>query len=80
MSSFPIGKANVSEPDSKRPKLMGGVMVGGAPPPGMMYPVMPGMGPPGVMPPMAPLMPGMVPPPAAVAPPPMMMQQPPPPQ
>lgn len=64
-----LGRADVGEPDSKRPRLMGMAMGG---PPGMMYPaVMPGMAPPPVMqagmPPQ--IMPGMAPP--------MMMQPPP---
>ena len=64
-----LGKADVpQEPDMKRQRMMGpqGVFVG--PPPGMMYPVMPGMVPPAGMH----VMPGMVPLPMG-GPPPMMM-------
>ena len=65
---FLTGRADVSEPDSKRPKLMGMPM--GAPH-GMMFPLMPGMAPPGLVPGMNPVM---VPPPGP--PPPMMMERP----
>ena len=64
-----LGRADVGEPDSKRPRLMGMAMGG---PPGMMYPaIMPGMAPPPMMQPGMPpqVMPGMAPP--------MMMMQPP---
>ncbi len=47
----------MGEPESKRPKMMG-MMMGG---PGMMYPLMPGMGPPGMMQGIPMVMPGMVP-------------------
>ena len=54
---FLLGKADVHEPDLKRPKLMGHPGMIMAPPPGMMYPLVPGMVPPVGMQ----VMPGMVP-------------------
>lgn len=59
---------NVDGQDSKRPRLM--MMAMGAPAPGMMYPVMAGMGPPGMMP----MMPRMLPPPGPLMPQPLGQQ------